>query len=122
MRLIARFSQETLQNYEIIDVFDSKIKKTEIDKNNPIAKTLTDKYPVAIWMERKIRDEFGIDFIGSFDSRPAVKHERFPKDIDSMKKDFKAKDIKFSKFTPYEYEEVKGDGVFYVPVGPIHAG
>jgi formate hydrogenlyase subunit 5 len=91
MRLIARFAQETPENFEIIDVFDKEIKKTEIDKNNPIAKTFTDKYPAAIWMERKIRDEFGIEFVGSFDSCPAVKHERFPKDIYPMRKDFQKK-------------------------------
>ncbi len=122
MRLIARFAKENKNNFEIIDVFDKEVKKHFLDKNNPKIKTLTKKYPAAIWMERKIRDEFGIEFEESFDNRPAIKHERFPKDIYPLRKDFKDKKIEFSKFTPYKYEEISGDSVFTVPVGPIHAG
>ena len=122
MRLIARFAKENKNNYEIIDVFDKEVKRHHLDKNNPKIKTLTKKYPAAIWMERKIRDEFGIEFEESFDNRPAIKHERFPKDIYPLRKDFKDKKIEFSKFTPYKYEEISGDSVFTVPVGPIHAG
>ena len=122
MRLIARFAKENKNNYEIIDVFDKEVKRHHLDKNNPKIKTLTKKYPAAIWMERKIRDEFGIEFEESFDNRPAIKHERFPKDIYPLRKDFKDEKIEFSKFTPYKYEEISGDSVFIVPVGPIHAG
>jgi Ni,Fe-hydrogenase III large subunit len=122
MRLIARFAKENKDNFEIIDVFDKEIKKTKLDKKNPTIKTITDKYPAAIWMERKIKDEFGISFENSVDTRPLIKHERFPKDIFPLRKDFQKKEIAFSEFEPYEYEEVKGEGVFYVPVGPIHAG
>ena len=122
MRLIARFALENDTNFEIIDVFDKEIKKTQIDKNNPLIDTITNKYPAAIWMERKIKDEFGINFKGSFDERALIKHERFPKNIYPMRKNFTQKNIKFSEFKPYQYEEVKGEGVFYVPVGPIHAG
>ena len=122
MRLIARFAKENKENFEIIDVFDKTIERHFLDKENPQIQTITTKYPAAIWMERKIKDEFGIEFIGSFDNRPAVKHERFPKDIYPLRKEFKAKNIEFSEFTPYKYEEISGDGVYIVPVGPIHAG
>ena len=122
MRLVARFCKENKNNFEIIDVFDKEVKRHFLDKKNPKIKTLTKKYPSAIWMERKIRDEFGIEFEDSFDIRPAIKHERFPKDIYPLRKNFKNKKIEFSEFTPYKYEEISGDGVYYVPVGPIHAG
>ena len=122
MRLIARFAKENKDNFEIIDVFDEEIKKTQIDKNNPVIDSIAPKYPAAIWMERKIRDEFGIEFEGSFDKRELIKHERFPKDIYPLRKDFDKKEIDFSEYKPYSYEEISGDGVFIVPVGPIHAG
>jgi len=122
MRLIARFALETKDNFEIIDVYDKKIERQNIDKKNPIVKSLMPKYPSAIWMERKIRDEFGIEFEGAFDKRPLVKHERFPKHIYPLRKNFNKKEIDFSVFTPYKYEEIEGDNVFVVPVGPIHAG
>ena len=117
MRLIARFA---LDENEIIDVFDEEIKRIKVENNQ--VDSIMNKYPSAIWMERKINDEFGIKFNGAFDNRPAIKHERFPKDIYPLKKDFKDKEIEFSDFKPYKYEEIQGDSVYVVPVGPIHAG
>ncbi|GAB6044858.1 hydrogenase large subunit [Caminibacter profundus] len=122
MRLIARFANDLGDTFEIIDVFDKKIKRHKIDKKNPVIETLTKKYPAAIWMERKIKDEFGIHFKGSIDNRYLVKHERFPKDVFPLRKDFNLKNLEFSEYEPYEYEEISGDSVFIVPVGPIHAG
>ncbi len=122
MRLIARFALENKENFEIIDVFDEEIKRTQVDKKNPVVESIAPKYPAAIWMERKIRDEFGIEFEGSFDNRPLVKHERFLKDIYPLRKNFKDKEMEFAEFEPYSYEEISGDGIFTVPVGPIHAG
>ncbi len=122
MRLIARFALEKKKKFEIIDVFDKEIKRTQIDKKTPFIKSIAHKYPAAIWMERKIKDEFGIDFERCFDKRPAVKHERFPKDIYPLRKDFNKQEIDFCEFKPYSYEEIKGEGIFTVPVGPIHAG
>ena len=122
MRLIARFAIDNCDNFEIIDVFDKKTQKHLIDKKNPQIETLTIQYPAAIWMERKITDEFGIKFINSFDNRPTIKHERFPKYIYPLRKDFNKTDIDFSVFQEYKYEEISGDSVYVVPVGPIHAG
>ena len=122
MRLIARFAKDKKDYFEVIDVFDKEIKRHIVDKNEPKLETITTKYPAAIWMERVIKDEFGIEFTGSFDSRPAIKHERFPKDIFPLRKDFRAKEIEFAPFEPYKYEEISGDGVYVVPVGPVHAG
>ena len=122
MRLIARFAKDKIDFFEVIDVFDKEIKRHKIDKNNPVLETITTKYPSAIWMERVIKDEFGINFQGSFDNRPAIKHERFPKDIFPLRKDFKEKEINFAPFEEYHYEEISGDGVYVVPVGPVHAG
>ena len=122
MRLIARFAKDKKDCFEVIDVFDKEIKRHIVDKNEPKLETITTKYPAAIWMERVIKDEFGIEFTGSFDFRPAIKHERFPKDIFPLRKDFKAKEIEFAPFEPYKYEEISGDGVYVVPVGPVHAG
>ena len=122
MRLIARFGIDNKENFEVIDVFDKEIKKTILDKQNPFIESIATKYPSAIWMERKMSDEFGIEIKGAFDNRPLVKQERFPKYIYPLRKDFTKKEIEFSVFTPYKYEEISGDSIFVVPVGPIHAG
>ncbi len=122
MRLIARFAQELPEGIEIIDVYDKKVEKQLLDFNDLTIKTLTHKYPAAIWMERKIQDEFGVEFIDAFDTRTLVKHEYFPKDIFPMRKSFTQKELSFSSFEPYEWEKIEGEGVFEVGVGPIHAG
>ena len=91
MRLIARFAMEIEEGIEIIDVFDKDIKRN-IAKDFKI-KTLTKQYPSAIWMERKIADEFGVVFEGSFDTRPLIKHEWFPKNIYPLRKNFNQKKL-----------------------------
>ncbi len=122
MRLIARFAQEIEDAIEIIDVYDKETIKTTLALNKLECETITRKYPSAIWMERKISDEFGVMFLNSFDTRVLLKHERFPKDIYPLRKSFTKKEIEFEKFTPYKYEVIGGDSVFQVAVGPIHAG
>ncbi len=120
-RLIARFAIENEDNFEVITIYDDEIKREKIDKKNPILESISSKYTTATWFERKIHDDFGINIIDSYDNRPLVHHERFPK-IFPLKKNFKEKEIKFCEYLPYKYETVKGDGVFEVAVGPIHAG
>ncbi len=122
MRLIARFAKEKKDFFELVTIFEEEIQKEQISKTNPKAKTITDKYPSAIWFERKIQDDFGINFENSFDNRPLVQQERFPKNIHPLRKNFKETSLEQSDFTPYEYEAIGGDGVFQVAVGPIHAG
>ena len=122
MRLIARFAQELEAGIEIVDVYDKETQKSMLSFESLEIETLTKKYPSAIWMERKISDEFGIKLIDSFDTRPLLKHERFPSDIYPLRKDFKAYAINFTEYKPYDYEAIGGDGVFQVAVGPIHAG
>jgi formate hydrogenlyase subunit 5 len=121
MRLIARFCIEKEACFEIVDFFDGATERTCIEKSAPECPTITDKYPAAIWFERKISDDFGIAFGGRFDRRALLHHERFPKDVYPMRKSFGGS-IEFCDYEPYPYEAIKGDGVFEVAVGPIHAG
>ena len=121
MRLVARFAVEKESNYEIIDVFDGEIKRTIVDKSEPRTETIAKRYPSAIWFERKIRDDFGIIFFDSFDQRPLLHHERFPRTVHPMQKSFTGS-VEFAAYLPYQYEAISGDGVFQVAVGPIHAG
>ncbi len=122
MRLIARYAKDLGESFELITVYDGKRETEQISKTHLTAHTLTTKYPSAIWFERKIHDDFGIRFVGSFDTRPLVHQERFPADTYPMRKDFQTPEITPAPFKPYAYEVVQGDGVFQVSVGPIHAG
>ena len=122
MRLIARFAQELAHSIEIVDVYDVKTVKTELPFEKLAIESLTPTYPSAIWMERKIADEFGVTFLNGFDNRYLVKHERFPKEVYPLRKSFTDNDLEFEAFTPYAYEAIGGDSLFQVAVGPIHAG
>ena len=72
--------------------------------------------------ERKIKTFFGLNPVGHPDPRPLILHENWPANIFPLRKDFdwqtKPKDAKGS----YEFKEVKGEGIYEIPVGPIHAG
>jgi Ni,Fe-hydrogenase III large subunit len=122
MRLIARYAKELESEFEIITVFDEEMQKESLSKEKPVVKSLSRKYPAAIWFERKMHDDFGIIIEDAFDNRPLVHQERFPKDIHPLRKDFKTKELREAPYVAYKYEEISGEGVFQVAVGPIHAG
>ena len=122
MRLIARYAKDLGEEFEIITVYDNQIDKETISKKNPIISTIAKKHPSAIWFERKMSDDFGIVIVDALDARPLVHQERFPNGIHPMRKEFSKDELEFAEYTPYKYEEIQGDGVFQVPVGPIHAG
>jgi len=122
MRFIARYAKELEDTFEIITVYEDEVQKEQIAKETPHIKTLAKKYPAAIWFERKMQDDFGIIVEDAFDRRPLVHQERFPKSVHPLRKDFIQKSLQEEEYTPYKYEEIRGDGVFQVAVGPIHAG
>jgi len=122
MRFIARYAKELDKHFEIITVFNNDTTKEIIPKDKPIIKTIAKKYPSAIWFERKMRDDFGIIIEDAFDNRPLIHHERFPKDIYPLRKNFTQTTLQEENYKPYKYETIDGDGVFEVAVGPIHAG
>ncbi|SFV67215.1 Formate hydrogenlyase subunit 5 [hydrothermal vent metagenome] len=122
MRFIARYAKELENNFEIITVYEDEITKESISKQKPYIETLAKKHPAAIWFERKMYDDFGIITQDAFDKRPLVHQERFPKETHPLRKDFHKTKLQEAEYLPYKYEAIKGDGVFQVAVGPIHAG
>lgn len=87
--------------------------------------SLTPILPAAGWYEREICDMFGIVPIGHPDPRPLVLHESFPKDFYPLRKTT-AKTAR-PRAKAGEGREIRmsvahGEGIYEVPVGPIHAG
>jgi Ni,Fe-hydrogenase III large subunit/Ni,Fe-hydrogenase III component G len=76
----------------------------------------------AAWYEREIHDLFGLTPLGHPDLRPLVLHENWPHDRYPLRKDFAANTSVPVAKENYRMEHVQGEGVFEVPVGPIHAG
>jgi Ni,Fe-hydrogenase III large subunit/Ni,Fe-hydrogenase III component G len=83
-------------------------------------------FPSASWFERECRDGFGGDFSGSFDTRRLLFHETYPADFHPMKKSFVNAPVKpcesLRPADEYPFRNVTGDGVYQIPVGPVHAG
>ena len=84
--------------------------------------SLTPDIPAAGWYEREIHDMFGLVARNHPDLRPLVLHENYPTNIYPLRKSF-ARDSRLPiERNTVAYPQMGGEGVFEVPVGPIHAG
>jgi Ni,Fe-hydrogenase III large subunit/Ni,Fe-hydrogenase III component G len=83
-------------------------------------------FPSATWPERECRDLFGIGFAGAFDTRRLILHECYPAGFFPLEKSFANTPVAMPKtISPadeYPFRNVNGNGVYQVPVGPVHAG
>jgi formate hydrogenlyase subunit 5 len=95
----------------------------QVSLNGGEVPSIAKVYPSACWYEREVADGFGIQFEGAFDTRRLFLHETYPEGFHPLLKSFK--NAKIGTQTPrdeYQFKEVKGEGVYQIPVGPVHAG
>ena len=91
-------------------------------KNTIEFPSLANIVPEILNYERKIQTFFGLKALGIPDNRALILHENYPSDVFPLRKDFEWK-TKLKKSTgKYDFQEVKGEGIYEIPVGPIHAG
>jgi len=84
--------------------------------------SLTNALPAANWQEREIQDMFGLKLEGHPNPRRCALHDDWP-EVYPLRKDFDLHTV----LPPFQgerhkFREVEGEGVFQVPVGPVHAG
>jgi Ni,Fe-hydrogenase III large subunit/Ni,Fe-hydrogenase III component G len=84
--------------------------------------SLSAELPSLNWQEREIQDWFGLTATGHPNPRRVALHDNWP-DVYPLRKDFALE----TKLPPFEgerhiYRPALGEGVFQVPVGPVHAG
>jgi Ni,Fe-hydrogenase III large subunit/Ni,Fe-hydrogenase III component G len=84
--------------------------------------SLTPFVHAAQWYEREIRDLFGLIPHGHPDLRRLVRHEHWPKGTHPLQKGFAWDTVLTRQQGEYHFRHIEGEGVFEVPVGPIHAG
>ncbi|MFN3467650.1 MAG: NADH-quinone oxidoreductase subunit C, partial [Candidatus Brocadiales bacterium] len=72
--------------------------------------------------EREMRDMFGFIPVGNPDTRRMVLHENFPRDIYPLRKDFNYRSTLDKAEGQYPFHTIEGEGIFEIPVGPVHAG
>lgn len=108
--------------FENKEKHDIDILKAEFDAGSDLHyPALTPVLPAAAWYERELHDMFGFIPDDHPDLRPLVLHETYPEDFHPLRKcvDIDA-DVRGER--KYEMAVSHGDGLFEVPVGPIHAG
>ena len=80
----------------------------------------TRHYPASRF-EREIADLLGIRAAGHPDPRPLVRHAFWPEDYYPLRHDAVPREFE-DDGRPFPFQQVGGDGVYEIPVGPVHAG
>jgi Ni,Fe-hydrogenase III large subunit/Ni,Fe-hydrogenase III component G len=96
--------------------------QTPIPWGEPSFPSLAAELPSVNWQEREIQDWFGLEADGHPNPRRVALHDNWP-DVHPLRKDFPLDAVLPAFEGPqHEYRPTLGEGVFQVPVGPVHAG
>ena len=98
------------------------IVRAPVQADHPEFPSLSAQLPAVNWQEREIQDWFGLKAVGHPNPRRVALHDNWP-DVHPLRKDFPLETV----LPPFEgerhiYRPALGEGVFQVPVGPVHAG
>src|SRR5437868_907242 len=98
------------------------ILRVPISAGEPRFQSLAPELPAVNWQEREIQDWFGLEAVAHPNPRRVALHDNWP-DVHPLRKDF-AIDSVLPVFEgeQHEYRPTLGEGVFQIPVGPVHAG
>lgn len=96
--------------------------KSDIPEQNPSFPSVAGIYAAANRFERQIMSLFGIIAQGHPDPRPWIRHEDWPVGAFPLRKSFYASKYLERSEGVYDWIQASGDGVYEIPVGPVHAG
>lgn len=99
-------------------------KKIEIFKifTQDYVDSISSIYMSASLYEREMMEMFGVEFIGNDDHRGLLLHGNWPEGVYPQRKDIPYNFRPDFTSRPYETYKVQGEGIFEIPVGPVHAG
>jgi len=111
--------------YHVVEFPDNPhylVLSTKIGKNDPRFPSHSVDIPALNWQEREIQDMFGIKLDGHPNPRRVALHDNWP-DVYPLRKDFDLRTV-LPQFEGerHVYRPALGEGVFQIPVGPVHAG
>lgn len=98
------------------------IVKTETPVDDPTFPSLTKKFVPAYRFERQIQSLMGITPLGHPDPRPWIKFEDWPENAWPLRKSFDPSLPLPRVKGEYQWARADGEGVYEIPVGPVHAG
>ena len=84
--------------------------------------SLTSEIHEASTYERKIKTFFGLDPKGHPNPRALILHENWPQGVFPLRKDFNWQTRPAEAKEHFEFYKIDGEGIYEIPVGPIHAG
>jgi Ni,Fe-hydrogenase III large subunit/Ni,Fe-hydrogenase III component G len=96
--------------------------RVPVSPETPEFTSLTNVIHAVNWQEREVQDMFGLKLLGHPNPRRCALHDDWP-EVYPLRKDF---DLR-TRLPPFQgqrhkFRRVEGEGVFQVPVGPVHAG
>lgn len=92
-----------------------------LSRESPAVPTLASISFPASRFEREMRDLLGIEPSGHPDPRPLVRHGFWPETFHPLRADAVAPVFE-DDGRPFPFTAVEGEGVYEIPVGPVHAG
>src|SRR5208283_2274548 len=98
------------------------ILRARIPAEDPRFPSLAPGLPAVNWQEREIQDWFGIQAEAHPNPRRVALHDNWP-DVHPLRKDFSLDtELPALEGDQHVFRPTLGEGVFQIPVGPIHAG
>jgi len=130
-RLTAAFAEDRTPLeacYYVYNVFEQPddpqylLMRMRVPAAQPVFPSFAAEIPALNWQEREIHDWFGLVAEGHPNPRRVALHDNWP-DVHPLQKSFPIDAV----LPPFEgerhvYRPTLGEGVFQIPVGPIHAG
>lgn len=130
-RLVALFADDVRAEADVFHLYyvlalDAAhgffILRVPVSGSTPEFTSLSNAIPAVDWQEREIQDLFGLKLIGHPNPRRCALHDDWP-NIHPLRKDFDLRTVLPPFSGPrHNFRPVEGEGVFQVPVGPVHAG
>ncbi len=99
--------------------------RTTLPEDRPALPSQALHYPAAARPERHLMDMFGVCFTGHPDPRRWTRHRGWPEGIHPLRREFPLAGAPAAETPPdsgYPFVPVTGEGVYEIPVGPVHAG
>ncbi len=93
-----------------------------VDPSQGIFPSISTKIPAAALYEREIQDLFGLHPLGHPGGKRLVFHGNWPENCRPLRRDFPLSSRPAFADEKMEFSTINGEGVFEIPVGPVHAG
>jgi len=98
------------------------IVRSELPLDDPSFPSLSKKFVPAYRFERQMQSLMGVVPSGHPDLRPWIKFEDWPQNVFPLRKSYDASCPMQRTKGEYQWVRAEGEGVYEIPVGPVHAG